>query len=79
MGPKRFYSQNCSLFIVKFKKLGLSAPLSLEYNVFDAISDVTILFLLYSCQSEIILVTCTTVICIAGKLRNLLSHRVKHQ
>jgi len=28
MGPKRFYSQNFSLFIVKFKKLGLSAPLN---------------------------------------------------
>jgi len=27
MGPKRFYSQNCSLFIVKFQKLGFSAPL----------------------------------------------------
>jgi len=27
MGPKRFYSQNVSLFIVKFKKLGFSAPL----------------------------------------------------
>jgi len=29
MGPKRFYSQNFSLFIVKFKKLGFSAPLML--------------------------------------------------
>jgi len=27
MGPKRFYSQNFSLFIVKFKKLGFSALL----------------------------------------------------
>jgi len=27
MGPKRIYSQNFSLFIVKFKKLGFSAPL----------------------------------------------------
>jgi len=27
MGPKSFYSQNFSLFIVKFKKLGFSAPL----------------------------------------------------
>jgi len=28
MGPKRFWRQNFSLFIVKFKKLGFSAPLS---------------------------------------------------
>jgi len=28
MEPKRFYSQNFSLLIVKYKKLGLSAPLS---------------------------------------------------
>jgi len=28
MGPKRFYSQKFSLFIVKFKKLGFSAPLT---------------------------------------------------
>jgi len=28
MEPKRFYSQNFSLFIVKFKKLGFSALLS---------------------------------------------------
>jgi len=28
MGPKRFYSQNFSIFIVKFKKLGFSAPLN---------------------------------------------------
>jgi len=27
MGPKHFASQNFSLFIVKFKKLGFSAPL----------------------------------------------------
>jgi len=27
MGPKRFSSQNFSLFTVKFKKLGFSAPL----------------------------------------------------
>jgi len=27
MGPKRFYSRNFSLFIVKFKKLWFSAPL----------------------------------------------------
>jgi len=27
MGPNRFYSQNFSLLIVKFKKLGFSAPL----------------------------------------------------
>jgi len=27
MGPKRFISQNFSLFIVKFKKLGFSAPI----------------------------------------------------
>jgi len=27
MGPKRFKSQNFSLFIGKFKKLGFSAPL----------------------------------------------------
>jgi len=27
MGAKRFYSQNFSLFIAKFKKLGFSAPL----------------------------------------------------
>jgi len=29
MGPKRFQSQKFSLFIVKFKKLGFSAPLRL--------------------------------------------------
>jgi len=28
VGPKRFYGQNVSLFIVKFKKLGFSAPLT---------------------------------------------------
>jgi len=28
MGSKRFYSQNVSLFIVKLKKLGFSAPLT---------------------------------------------------
>jgi len=28
MGPKRFQRQNLSLFLVKFKKLGFSAPLS---------------------------------------------------
>jgi len=28
MGPKRFQSQNFSLFIVKFKKLGFSALFS---------------------------------------------------
>jgi len=28
MGLKRFYSQNFSLFLVKFKKLGFSARLS---------------------------------------------------
>jgi len=28
MGPKRFLSEKFSLFIVKFKKLGFSAPLS---------------------------------------------------
>jgi len=28
MGPKRFWSQNFSLFIVKFKKLAFIAPLS---------------------------------------------------
>jgi len=27
MGPKRFETQNFSLFLVKFKKLGFSAPL----------------------------------------------------
>jgi len=27
MGAKRFYSQNFSQFMVKFKKLGFSAPL----------------------------------------------------
>jgi len=27
MGPKGFYRQNFSLFIVKFKKLGFIAPL----------------------------------------------------
>jgi len=27
MGLKRFYSQNVSLFMVKFKQLGFSAPL----------------------------------------------------
>jgi len=30
MEPKRFYSQNFSLFIVKFKKLWFSAPLMLS-------------------------------------------------
>jgi len=30
VGPKRFQSQNFSLFIVKFKKLGFSAPLRLQ-------------------------------------------------
>jgi len=28
MGPKRFYRQIFSLFSVKFKKLGFSAPLT---------------------------------------------------
>jgi len=34
MGPKRFQRQDFSLFIVKFKKLGFSAPLKLlnEFN-----------------------------------------------
>jgi len=26
MGPKRFWSQNFSLYVVRFKKLGFSAP-----------------------------------------------------
>jgi len=30
MGRKRFWSLNISLFIVKFKKLGFSAPLILQ-------------------------------------------------
>jgi len=30
MGPKRFWSQKFSLLIVKFKKLGFSAPLSMS-------------------------------------------------
>jgi len=30
MRPKRFQSQNFSLFMVKFKKLGFSAPLNLK-------------------------------------------------
>jgi len=36
MGPKRFYRQNFSLFLVKFKKLGFSAPLRsiLKPNLF---------------------------------------------
>jgi len=34
MGPKCFWRQNFSLFIVKFKKLGFSAPLSKQYEVF---------------------------------------------
>jgi len=34
MGPKRFYSQNFSLCIVKFKKLGSSAPLSMTVCVY---------------------------------------------
>jgi len=29
MGSKRFYSPNFSLFIVKFKKLGFSAPFNI--------------------------------------------------
>jgi len=28
MGPKQIYSKKFSLFIVKFKKLGFSAPLT---------------------------------------------------
>jgi len=34
MGPKCFLSQNFSLFIINFKKLGFSAPLSqiVRYN-----------------------------------------------
>jgi len=31
MGPKRFQSQNFSLFIVKLKKLGFSAPLCITF------------------------------------------------
>jgi len=31
MGPKRFYSQNFSLFIVKFQKLGFIAPLRVYF------------------------------------------------
>jgi len=26
MEPKRIYSKNCSLFIIKFKKLGFKCP-----------------------------------------------------
>jgi len=33
-GTKRFYSQNFSLFLVKFKKLGFSAPL-ISFKVKD--------------------------------------------
>jgi len=33
MGPKHFQSQNFSLFIVKFKKLGFSAQLYYELFV----------------------------------------------
>jgi len=36
MGPKRFYSQNFSLFIVKFKKLGFSAPLIVAVEAVEA-------------------------------------------
>jgi len=40
MGPKRFLSKKFSLFIVKFKKLGFSAPLShkLQINIASALS-----------------------------------------
>jgi len=34
MGPKRFYRQNFSLFLVKFIKLGFSAPLIIDFNKF---------------------------------------------
>jgi len=32
MGPKRFKSENFSLFKVKFKKLGFSAPITSKYS-----------------------------------------------
>jgi len=34
MGPKRFWSQNFSLFLVKFKKLRFSAPLIVPVPVY---------------------------------------------
>jgi len=34
MRPKRFWSQIFSLFIVKFKKLGFSAPLNKQFKIF---------------------------------------------
>jgi len=33
MGPKLFYRQNFSLFLVKFKKLGFGAPLSVTADI----------------------------------------------
>jgi len=34
MGPKRFSSQNFSLFIVKFQKLDFSTPLSEQIYIY---------------------------------------------
>jgi len=31
MGPKHFYRHNFSLFLVKLKKLGFSAPLTIVF------------------------------------------------
>jgi len=51
MGPKCFQSKSFSLFIVKFKKLGFSAPLIRlrvsEFNLQAVVKQVKILFLFY--------------------------------